>query len=77
MKNGQTQKQKQVTKARLRILELAREQGAISNKEAARVAGLQQAWFHLNALKKAGLLRHTDYNTWKPKLGRPAEQLEL
>jgi predicted ArsR family transcriptional regulator len=73
MKNGQTQKQKQVAKVRLRILKLARDKGVITNKQARKVAKLPQVWFHLNALEKAGLLRHTDYNEWKPKLGRPME----
>jgi predicted ArsR family transcriptional regulator len=70
-----TDKRVQVAKARLRILELANEQGEITNKQAAKAARLPQIWFHLAVLEKRGLLRHADYNLWKPR--RRWQRVEL
>ena len=65
-------KRKRVRAARIRMLELAYDRGSISNKQARRAGGWAQAWFHLNAMAKAGYLKHNGYNTWIPakrKLG--------
>jgi hypothetical protein len=44
----------------------ARKKGSITNKEAKLAGGWAQSWYHLNLLSRAGLLKRTDFNTWKP-----------
>ena len=53
--------------ARARVLKEARRVGVISNKRACQVGRVSQAWYHLNALVKAGQLRRVGYNQWMPK----------
>ena len=59
-------KHKQVRQARDRVLRYAREQGSITNKEAKKIGKWNQAWWHLNALVEAKMLRYEDYNCWVP-----------
>jgi hypothetical protein len=52
------------------VLIKARKQGSITNKEAKLAGGWAQSWYHLNLLSRAGLLKRTDFNTWKPTARR-------
>jgi len=53
-------------RARERVLKEAKKTGIISNQRACYIGKWDQAWFHLNALRKAGLLRRVGYNQWMP-----------
>ena len=53
--------------ARARVLKEARRVGVISNKRACQVGRVSQAWYHLNALVKAGQLKRVGYNQWMPR----------
>ena len=79
LKNGKrkTPKRLATAQARARIIELARARGQVTNAQAKKAAGLDQVWFHLNYLRKIGLLRYVGYNTWKPDLRRSLKKLEL
>lgn len=76
-------RRKRINRARLRVLKAARKQGSITNKQAKKVGGFDQAWFHLNQMVIAGVLEHDGFNRWVPvkrkKPGRPSldEQLSL
>lgn len=74
-------RRKRVNRARLRVLRAAREKGYITNKEAKKIGGFDQAWFHLNQMVVAGVLEHDGYNAWVPvkrkKPGRPSLEEEL
>ena len=59
-------KRKEVQRFRARILAEAKRKGSISNARARAVAGIAQCWYHLAAMRKAGLLRHKDFNVWVP-----------
>jgi hypothetical protein len=52
--------------ARARVLDWARKTGSISNAQACKVGRWGQAWYHLNKLTEAGLLRRTGFNVWVP-----------
>jgi hypothetical protein len=67
MTNGHiTPKRKKVNAARERVLEAAREKGVITNTEARKIGRWEQCWYHLQAMCKQGLLKHTGYNEWVP-----------
>jgi predicted ArsR family transcriptional regulator len=72
--NG-TELQRLTAEARSRVIKFARENGHVTNKEARELLGTAQAYYHLQRLQKAGLLRHAKYNQWVPvkrrKRGRP------
>ncbi len=63
--------------SRNRVLQYARKVGIISNERACKIGDWEQAWYHLNALREAGLLKHAGYNLWSPvrKRGRPRVSL--
>jgi hypothetical protein len=52
--------------ARKRVFAAAKKRGIISSALACQVGKWDQAWFHLNAMAKAGHLRHAGYNQWLP-----------
>jgi hypothetical protein len=52
--------------ARARVYEAARKRGIISSEKACEIGGWNQAWFHLNAMVKAGLMKRAGYNQWLP-----------
>ena len=76
--NGRRRRQvttrKATTKARTRVVRHARKKGAVTNDEARRIGRWAQAYYHLNKLAEAGLLKRKEYNTWVPikRRGRPA-----
>lgn len=53
--------------ARERVLKAAQRKGRITNELACVVGGFNQAWYHLNAMVKAGELKRTGYNQWVPR----------
>ena len=58
-------------KARMKVFTAAKKRGIISSELACKVGGWNQAWFHLNAMAKAGMLKHAGYNQWLPgRVGR-------
>jgi membrane peptidoglycan carboxypeptidase len=70
-KNGH--KRKATERARKRVLKVARMHGYITNEQAQKAMKLDQVWYHLNILQKAGFLKRTNYNTWEMvrRRGRP------
>jgi hypothetical protein len=48
------------------LLNEAKRVGVISNERACEVGGLQQSWYHLNALVVARKLKRAGYNQWMP-----------
>jgi hypothetical protein len=66
-------KRQQVFKARRRILRAAMRTGHITNARARRIGGFGQVWFHLNAMREAGILKNNGFNKWVPT--KRAEQL--
>jgi len=59
----------------MRVLKRALERGMVTNEEAKRIGNFNQAYYHLNKLAQAGVLKRTGYNTWVPvrrKGRRPA-----
>lgn len=56
--------------ARMRVLKEAKRKGVISNDQARAVGGFDQAWYHLNAMVQAGLLKRAGYNQWMPAAKR-------
>lgn len=55
-----------IRRARQRIVAAARLRGGITSKEACRIGRFGQAWYHLDALARAGLLQHAGHNRWVP-----------
>lgn len=56
--------------ARERVLKEARRKGVISNDRARAIGGWDQAWYHLAAMAKAGMLKRAGYNQWMPAARR-------
>ena len=54
-------------KARERVLRVAKKRGLITNAQARIVGKWEQAWYHLNAMRRAGLLKREGFNVWRPK----------
>jgi hypothetical protein len=52
--------------ARERVLKEAIRKGVISNDRARAIGGWGQAWYHLAAMAKAGMLKRAGYNQWMP-----------
>jgi hypothetical protein len=52
--------------AREKVLQEALRSGIISSATACRIGKWNQAWFHLDALRKAGKLIYKGYNQWLP-----------
>jgi cytochrome c biogenesis protein ResB len=52
--------------ARARVLAFAQKRGSITCEQAKKVGRWDQGWYHLNILRRAGLLVHTKYNEWQP-----------
>jgi hypothetical protein len=76
MKNGNGTKRQQVFKARQRILREALRTGHITNAKARKIGRFDQAWFHLNAMREAGVLSYKKFNRWTPtKRGRASLEL--
>lgn len=65
--NGGSNPREETKEARMRVLEEAHKQGVITNERAREVGGWVQAWYHLNAMKHAGLLRRDGFNVWRPR----------
>ena len=55
---------KTVAKARKRVLTEVRRKGFITNSRAQELGRWAQAWYHLNKMAEAGILRRGDYNRW-------------
>jgi len=53
--------------ARERVLKVARKRGLITNAQARAIGRWEQAWYHLDAMRKAGLLRREGVNVWRPR----------
>lgn len=53
--------------ARERVLKVARKRGLITNAQARIVGRWDQAWYHLNAMRRAGLLKREGFNVWRPR----------
>jgi hypothetical protein len=56
-------KRSTVTAGRVRVI-LHALKTPITHAQACRIGGFAQSWYHLEALRKAGLLERTEYNTW-------------
>ena len=56
--------------ARERVLKEAQRKGVISNDKARAIGGWDQAWYHLAAMAKAGMLKRAGYNQWMPATKR-------
>ena len=65
-------KRRKTRRARRRLLILARKQGFVAAKDARKVGGWAQHWYHLEQLVEAGHLRRTGHDSWVPikKVGR-------
>ena len=57
-------KKKTVLKARARVLTEVRRKGYITNEKAKEVGRWAQAWYHLNQMAEAGILKRDEYNRW-------------
>lgn len=71
-RNGKAKKIKVNThesteKSRERVLRVARKRGLITNAQARAVGQWDQAWYHLNAMRRAGLLKREGFNIWRPR----------
>ena len=64
-------RRKRVARARRRIVAYARKHGSITNAKAREIGGFAQAFFHLNRLAKAKLLKHVGFNEWVPRAQKP------
>jgi len=51
---------------RQRVLAYARRKGSITNAQAKKVLGVNQVWYHLDLLCRAGVLKRKKYNRWEP-----------
>jgi len=60
-------KREQVARARERVLKVARKYGAITNAQARTIGKWDQAWYHLDAMRRAGLLKRDEFNVWRPR----------
>lgn len=60
-------KRESVAKARARVLKEARRRGSITNARARDIGEWDQAWYHLNEMRKAGLLKKTGFNMWRAR----------
>lgn len=71
--NRRVNDRKSIVKARGRVLQRAIKQGTISNDEVKAVMKVHQAWYHLNKMAEAGVLKRTGYDSWEPvrRRGRP------
>jgi hypothetical protein len=56
-----------VTRARDRVLKLAKKQGYITHADAKQAGGWRQAYYHLRAMEEAKLLRYGGFNRWIPR----------
>jgi hypothetical protein len=54
-------------RARERVLNEARKKGSITNARARIVGRWDQSWYHLNAMREAGLLKKDGFNVWRPR----------
>jgi hypothetical protein len=54
-------------RARERVLNEARKRGSITNARAREIGKWDQAWYHLNEMRKAGLLKKGEFNEWRPR----------
>jgi len=54
-------------KARERILKVAKKRGSITHAQARVIGKWDQAWYHLDAMRRAGLLRRDEFNVWRPR----------
>lgn len=54
-------------KSRERVLRVAKKRGLITNAQARAVGQWDQAWYHLNAMRRAGLLKREGFNVWRPR----------
>lgn len=71
--NGSKPERQKTVKARDKVLKEAKKIGVISSSRACKIGGFEQAWYHLQAMVKAGDLKHAGYNQWIPvkRRGRP------
>jgi len=53
--------------ARERVLRVAKKRGSITNAQASIVGRWKQAWYHLNAMRRAGMLKKEKFNVWVPR----------
>ena len=60
-------KRESTQEARERVLRVAKKRGSITNQQASIIGKWAQAWYHLDAMRKAGLLKKGGFNLWKPK----------
>jgi hypothetical protein len=61
-----TIKHEATVKARARVLKVAKKRGYITNKQARAIGRWSQAWYHLDAMMRAGMLEKIGYNLWRP-----------
>jgi molybdenum-dependent DNA-binding transcriptional regulator ModE len=54
-------------KARERVLKAAKKRGSITHAQARVIGKWDQAWYHLNAMCEAGLLKKGKFNEWRPR----------
>lgn len=64
-------KQSETTRRYARIMDFARRRGTITSAQAIEISGYEQGWYHLNALRRQGLLAHVGHNEWKPTYTQP------
>jgi hypothetical protein len=70
-KNGrQPPKRETTAKARERVLKVAKRRGYITHNQARIIGRWAQAWYHLNVLARAGLLKKDKHNRWTPRSKR-------
>jgi predicted HTH transcriptional regulator len=53
-----------------KIVEFAKRNGSITNAQIREIGGFKREQYHLNQLKRRGLLAHVGYNKWAPVFKR-------
>jgi hypothetical protein len=53
--------------ARARVLRVAKKRGSITHRLASKVGRWEQGWYHLDAMRRAGLLTKDKFNVWRPR----------
>ena len=68
-------KRRSVLRARAKIVREVERKGFITNAKAKKLGKFSQAWFHLQAMADAGVLKHSGYNEWT--LAKPGSGAKL
>lgn len=60
-------RREQTEKARERVLKAAKKRGSITHAQARVIGKWDQAWYHLDAMRRAGQLKRDEFNVWRPR----------